>query len=276
MRNLLRILLQYHFGILFIILEVISLSIYIGNNEEHKNKVLNSSHTVIGGFYNLSSSVFQYFNLRKINFQLINENAKLNNLLKASYKDNTVDLLQLYDSIYGLKYVYQPAKVINNSINKQYNYLTLNKGRNQGVKPEMAVVSPTGIVGVITEVSDNYSVAISVLNTKLNISAKIKRNGYFGSLTWNGNNYKHMILKDIPDHVEKNIGDTIVTSGYSAIFPENQLIGVITGYIDDANGNFIEIEVLLATDLKNLNLVYIISNLDRIEQKELEERAGND
>lgn len=276
MRSLLRIILSFHFAILFIILEVISFTIYINNNESHKSKVLNSSNTLVASFYNLNSKILEYFNLRKINYQLNQENAKLKGRLKSSYKFNEVNILDLYDSVYTKKYFYIPAKVINNSINKQHNYLTLNKGSKQGIKPEMAVVSPTGIVGIVREVSKNYSTVISILNTKLLISAKIRRNNYFGSLTWDGIDYSNMLLKEIPNHVERQVGDTIVTSGFSTIFPEGKLIGVISDFSNEKSGNFFDINVELTTDFKNLIYVYIIGNYDNYEQLKLEEKTIND
>ncbi len=271
-----RILLKYHFGILFIVLEIISLTIYINDTENNKNIILNSSHAIVAGFYNASSHVFEYFNLRKINYQLNKENAELKGKLKSAYKDNEINILDIYDSVYTKKYYHISAKVINNSINKQHNYLTLNKGSKQGVEPEMAVVSPTGIVGIVKEVSNNYSSVISILNTKLNISAKIKRNNYFGSLTWDGNDYTRMLLKEIPNHVERHIGDTIVTSGFSTIFPGGKLIGIISDFSDENNGNFFNIIIELSTDFKNLTYVYIIGNYDKTEQLDLEERTIND
>ena len=276
MRDLIRILIRYHFGILFILLEIISLTFYVNSNESHKNKVLYSSHAVFSGFYNLSSSVFEYFNLREINYQLNQENAGLRDNLKSSYKFNEVNILDIYDSVYTKKYYYIPAKVLNNSINKQHNYLTLNKGSKQGVIEEMAVLSPTGIVGIVTDVSDNYSTVISILNTKLLISAKIKRNNYFGSLTWQGKDHMHMLLKEIPNHVKRHIGDTIVTSGFSAVFPENKLIGTVSNYSNEKKGDFFDIEVKLSTDFKNLTYVYLIGNYDKEEQMDLEERTIND
>lgn len=276
MRDLLRILLRFYFVILFVILEIFSLSIYINSNQNHKNKVLNSSHIVIAGFYRMSASVYQYFNLRKINYQLVQENASLKSKLKSAYKDNKVSLIDIYDSVYSKKYTYIEARVINNSINKQHNYFTLDKGSNQGILPEMAVISPTGIVGIVKEVSKNYASAISILNTKLNISAKLKNSGYFGTLTWNGKDHMHLLLKDIPNHVERSIGDTVITSGYSVIFPEGQLIGTISGFSNEQEGNFFDIIVEVSTDFKNLTYVYIIGNLDKEEQTDLEKKAIDD
>ena len=219
MRSLIKILLRYHFIILFIILETISLSVYINNNEKYKTSVVSSANSVVAYFYNLSSSVFEYFNLKQINSQLNKENVELRNQIKSSFNDNSLNLLNIYDSVFTQKYFFINAKVINNSINKRQNYLTLNKGERQGIHSEMGVVSPTGVVGIVKNVSNHYASVISILNTKSSISAKIKRNNYFGSLTWNGKNYKHMLLKEIPNHVEMFIGDTICTSGYSTIFP---------------------------------------------------------
>jgi len=271
MRSLIRIIIQYHFVLLFIILEIITLSIYINGNESHKQKVINSSNLVFGGLYNLSSKLYVYFNLKEINEQLAKENVELHNQLKKTYKDNSINLLDLFDSVYTKKYHFIPSRVINNSINKQHNYLTIDKGWRQGIKPEMGVVSASGVVGIISNVSKNYSTVISLLNTKLSISAKIKRNEYFGSLKWKGTDYKTMVLSEIPNHVIQRINDTIVTSGYSLIFPEGLLLGTISEIDENKQGNFVDTEIKLSTDFKNITYVYVIENYQRDEQIKIEQ-----
>ena len=236
---------------------------------------MNFKHAFEGNLSEKFLNLKDYMNLRKENKRLIEENNKLYNRL-ARYKnlnaENRVDSL---DSMYMKQYTYIPAKVINNSINKQYNYITLNKGSRQGIKEEMAVVSANGVVGVVKKVSDNFSSVISVLNRQFYINAKIKKNGYFGPLSWNGKNYRQVILSQIPHHVKVEIGDTIVTSGYSAIYPEGILIGVVSNY-ELKGGNFYEITVDLSTDFKNLSRVQVISNFKKEEEKTLENSAEND
>jgi rod shape-determining protein MreC len=133
----------------------------------------------------------------------------------------------------------------------------------------MAVTSPEGVAGIIVSSSDNFSVAMSLLNLDFKLSARIKSNGYFGSLTWDGRDYRYAVLNEIPQHVIIYKGDTIETTGYSAIFPEGKLVGVISDF-DKSGGDFYKIKVLLSTDFKKLNYVNVISNLRKKEQEELE------
>ncbi|NJK85384.1 MAG: rod shape-determining protein MreC [Bacteroidales bacterium] len=147
------------------------------------------------------------------------------------------------------KYVFIHARVINNSTDKQYNYITLNRGNKDGIEKEMAVVCSDGIVGVVKEVSENFSSVISLLNLNIKINAKIKKSGYFGPLQWTGTGYRKAVLSDIPHHVKITLGDTIVTSGFSAMIPEGYMIGVISDF-KLKGGNYYEIEVDLSTDFK--------------------------
>lgn len=174
------------------------------------------------------------------------------------------------------RYFYTQARVIKNSINKQYNYFTIDKGENDGIKPDMAVISYNGVAGIVHSTSEHYSTVISILNTKIGISAKIRKNEYFGSVIWNAKDYKKVILREIPNHVKLVIGDTVVTSGYSSIFPEGVPIGEISGFSGTSGGNFFEIEVKLLTNFKSLTYVYIVGNLLKEEQLNLEENKQND
>ncbi len=236
---------------------------------------MNFKHAFEGNLSEKFLNLKDYLNLRKENKQLIVENNKLYNRL-ARYKTlRSENQNNSEDSLYMGQYTYIPAKVINNSTNKQYNYITLNKGSRQGIKEEMAVVSADGVVGVVKKVSDNFSSVISVLNRQFYINAKIKKNGYFGPLSWNGKNYKQVILSQIPHHVKVEIGDTIVTSGYSAIYPEGIMIGVVSNF-EMKGGNFYEITVDLSTDFKNLSQVQVINNFKKEEQTTLENSAKND
>ena len=275
MRNLLRFILSYHFFILFLLFETLSLSLAFQHNNYQKAKFLNFSQGITGFFYNKVSLLNEYLSLHQINQQLTAENTKLNNILQRAYRSDEIFFYGEYDTAYQQHYFYTSARIINNSVNKQHNYLTLNKGREAGIKDEMAVVSPNGIVGVVNGVSKRFSTVISLLNTDLNISAKIKKNNYFGSLSWDGKNYREAILYEIPHHVPVSKGDTIITSGFSTIYPEGILIGTVKDY-EVKGGNFYEITVLLSTDFKNLTYVNLVSNLRKEEQIEIEEQLEYD
>ncbi len=146
------------------------------------------------------------------------------------------------------------AKVINNSVNKQYNYITLNKGRKDGIKPDQGIVNSDGVVGIITNVSESFSVGFSVLNKRWGVSAKHKKSGTFGPISWDGHDYQYANLKGIPFHVELAIGDTIVTSSYSSVFPEGVFIGTVSEFEEPSGENYYNIIIKLAVNFKALSL----------------------
>jgi rod shape-determining protein MreC len=275
MRNLLRFIVRHHFIILFILFEIIAFFLLFRYNTFHKAKIVTFTHSIRGGFSKVFINIKEYLSLREENRKLIEENNKLYNLLKSSYRITSFESFSVNDSLYKRKYIYTNAKVINNSTNKQYNYITLNKGKNHGIEQDMAVLSNDGIVGIVKDVTDNYSSVISLLNRNFKVNAKIKRTGYFGPLLWTGKGHSKAILTDIPHHVKILVGDTVVTSGYSAIFPEGYMIGITSDY-KLKGGNYYEITVDLATDFKNLSSVQVVKNLYREEQIELEKSAESD
>ena len=228
------------------------------------------------GFYHSKIfSITEYLNLRETNERLALENSRLKNILEKAYRSDEIFFYKQVDADTKQQYYMTSAKIINNSVNKKHNFLTLNKGIEQGVRPGMAVISSEGVVGIIFGASNKFSTVISLLNTNLKISTKIKKNDYFGSLAWDGNDYRHAILSGIPYHVNIGKGDTIVTSGHSSIFPENILIGVIEDYSTEG-GNFYEINVRLSTNFKRIRYIDVISNLSKEEQLDLENSFPDD
>lgn len=272
MRSLINFLLRIHFLILFILIEVFSIFLLVNKNNFHKAKFINSTRQFAGNFYTKTTSLKQYLSLTEENQRLAEENNRLLNIIESTYKSDEIFFRSVNDTILNQRYRYTPARIINNSVNKKHNFLTLNKGRQQGLRPEMAVVSDGSIVGVVKGVSNNYSTVISLLNLDLRISAKIQKNGYFGSLNWKGEDYQKAILNEIPLHADIQVGDTIITSGFSSIFPEGILIGYIDSF-EEKGGSFYEIEVKLSTDFKRLDNVNIIGNLLQTEILELENQA---
>ncbi|HKL07588.1 MAG TPA: rod shape-determining protein MreC [Bacteroidales bacterium] len=272
MKSLLNFLLRIHFLLLFILIEIFSISLLVNNNNYQRSRMVNFSRELSGKYHQELSGLKKYFSLQEVNQQLVEENNRLLNIIESTYKSDDVFFRNVNDTIYNQRYFYTPARVVNNSVNKKHNFITLNKGKKQGIKPEMAVVSDGNIVGVVKGVSENFATVISLLNLDFKISAKVKKNGYFGSLVWDGQDYQTAVLNEIPLHVDIQLGDTIITSGFSSIYPEGILIGYIEEF-EKKSGSFYTIYVRLSTDFKQLNYVNVIGNLTQNEKLNLEQQG---
>jgi rod shape-determining protein MreC len=275
MRNLLRLIYRYYYFLLFLLFEFVCFFLIIQYNSFQRSAFLNSSSSVTGFIYETFDDFTDYLHLKEENHRLANENAVLRNMLKKNHKYLGVRKWEIQDSVYQKKFIFRSGKIINNSINKQRNYITINKGKKQGIKKEMAVVTDDGIVGIIKEVSRNYSTVISILNLNVKISAKIKKNGYFGSVSWDGKDHRYVKLNEIPAHVDVQDGDTIVTSGFSSIFPNDIPVGEISSVNKDASSSFYDIKVKLFNDLNQLSYIYIIENETKDEIRDLEENSND-
>lgn len=270
MRNLFRFIIAYHFQILFIVLEAISISLLLNHNDFQKARFISFTHSITGRVYKKVNNITRYLALKKINDKLAEENTKLKNILQRTYRADELFFFSEHDTIHHQHYFYTSAKVINQTVNKQHNFLTLDKGSDAGIIPEMGVVSNGGVIGIVVSVSKRFSTVISLLNSDFRVSAKLAKNNYFGSLHWDGKDYRSVKLNEIPYHIDVTVGDTVVTSGYSAIFPEGIIIGTVRNS-EVKGGNFYETDVDLSIDFKSLVYVKVISNLRREEQTELEE-----
>ena len=269
MKEIIKLILKYHFTIIFILLEIVSFSLIIRHNEYQRAIFSESASTLFGNVSSTITSIKDYFRLKEMNESLANENILLKNRLEEYelLRDTIIHGTVVQDSIPVYEYI--GAKQVNATYNRTKNYITLNRGRKNGLQKEMAVCTPEGIVGLIQDLSDHFAVVIPLINVDSRISAKIKKNNYYGSLQWDGNDYAYSYLNDIPYHVEVNAGDTIVTSGLSKIFPE----GIVVGYVesvDKETANFLNIKVKLAVDFKRINHVYVILNNKKNEQTSLE------
>jgi rod shape-determining protein MreC len=271
MRNLLNFLLKYNNLILFLILESIAISLLVTRNEYHNTRVVKSVMGISRGMQEKINNGRAYLHLRELNYGLASENARLRESLRKFEAKKPQGFSQVNDTVFRQQYRYTPAEVVNNSVNKQKNYFTLDKGRLQGVGVDMGVTSGNSIAGVIVGCSDNYSVAISVLNIDFRVSARIRSNGYFGSLSWSGRNHRFAVLNEIPQNVSISIGDTIETTGFSAIFPEGLMIGTVSA-LRKSGSDFYRITVELATDFKKIHYVDIIGNLKKQERSEIEKQ----
>lgn len=270
MRSLFRFLLRNYFLMMFLALEGISLVLIVSLNDYQRVTFFNSSNNFAGTIYERFSNLDDYFSLGRTNARLAAENASLRKQLQMRIMNQENYPINRPDTVEAPAYIFTSAKVISNSVNKQFNYITINKGSRHGIKPDMGIINADGVVGVITNVSQNYSTGLSLLNKRLLIPAKITTNNYFGSLVWDGEHYNTADLKEIPFHVIVNVGDTVVTSGYSNIFPDGMIIGIIKKFGVVSGTNFYDIKVELSTNFKTLKYVEVVQNTKRAELIKLE------
>lgn len=270
MDSLLNFLKNIHFLLIFIVLEVISLVSLIGQDVKRNSVFYTSANYIAGQIYDLTWRYVGYFYLREENAALMQQLSKIRSNSSTSYFLDTAKFHERIDTAGKLKYRYITASVVKNSVARQNNFLTLDAGSNKGITTDMGVVSASGAVGIVVAVSENYSLAISILNKKIGISAKLKNSNFYGSIIWTGENYRYAVLNEIPNHVELKQGDTVVTSGYSSIFPPEIPIATIESFEKNSEDNFYKINVRLLTDLKCLSNVFVIENLMQDEQLQLE------
>lgn len=270
MRSLFRFLVRNYFLMMFLALEAISFVMIVSFNHYQRVTFFNSSNQLAGAVFDRFSSMDDYFSLSSTNARLAADNASLRKQLHLRIMQQDKFPVNPLDTVEAPAYIFTSAKVISNSVNKQLNYITLNKGSRHGIKPDMGVIDASGVVGVITNVSQNYSTGLSLLNKRLSLPAKITKNNYFGSLVWDGAHYNTADLKEIPFHIMVNVGDTVVTSGYSNIFPEGIMIGIIKKYDIESGTNFYNIKVELTTNFKTLDYVEVVQNTKRAEMIQLE------
>lgn len=265
MRNLIALLVRFSSLITFIILEVICFALIVNYNPSQKDIWVNSSNLFSGTILEKKHQLASFFDLEEQNKALQEENATLKeNLLKLKGYSAEIEI----DTTF--KYDYIPAQVINHDYRFRNNFLTLNKGKKDSLQKDMGVITNQGIVGIVKGTSENYATVISLLNTETRISAKIKNTGFFGNLVWLGTDPKIMTLETIPRYVEISVGDTIVTSGYSTIFPSDLDIGVVKSFELKKGTSNLDIQVELSAGLTNISSVYVIKNKDSNEIKTLE------
>lgn len=273
MKEIIKLILKYHFTIIFILLEAISFSLIVQHNNYQRTVFSGRTATFFCYISSMISNIDNYFSLRETNEKLVAENTDLKNRIESfrSTVDGQENRMLAEDSLFfDVDYRYQSAQMVNSSFNKTKNYITLDKGSSDGVDKEMAVCSRDGVVGIIQNTSRHYARVLPLINTNLRVSAKLKKNGYYGSLQWDGNDYRYSYLNDIPFHVDVTQGDTVVTSGFSSIFPEGELIGFVET-VNKETANFLTIKVKLAVDFKKISDVYVVANLNKSEKLQLED-----
>ncbi|WP_456378154.1 rod shape-determining protein MreC [Lutibacter sp.] len=276
MQQIIYFIRKFRYFLLFLLLETLALIFTIQHHSYHTSKFVNSANAISGGLYNKINTINEFFHLKKENKVLIEENIRLKNLLeKKNINLHSKNILVIDSAQYFQKYEYSEAKIINNNYTKKNNTLTLDKGSKQGLTPDLGVINSTGIIGIIKNVSSNYSTVLSILNSKSRINVRFKNSTPFGILIWKGETYTLTQLIDIPRQAIIKIGDTIITGGKSAIFPEGINVGTIKDFKFE-NNQYKEINVLLFNDMSALGYVQVVKNLQKDEQKKLEQTTTNE
>ena len=259
--------------IVFILLEIVATLLIVQNTFYQRSRIVSWGNGIAGRWHKGVSGVTGYFGLKSENEHLAAENARLRAQLASSYIFYSDSIFTVNDTVYKQRYTYTDAQVIKNTWNQQKNYLMINKGTAQGVRTDMAVISPQGIVGVVVNCTRNFSTIMPVLHADSRSSVKLLRTGSTGSLVWEGGDYRYATVLDIPTTHKLFPGDTIVTSGLANDFPEGIAVGYIEDFSSVQGSGFYSIRIRLATDFNKLNHVYIINNHFRDEQDALMKRT---
>jgi rod shape-determining protein MreC len=273
MRNLLAFISRYQFLFFFLIYLVISLTLLYNNNYYQRSKVVSTTGRITGRLNQEYENFTGYFELKKSNEDLAAENARLRSLLNIRTKAIPDSLVRKES---GLTLRYISAKVIGNSTQQRNNYFMLDKGYRSGIKKDMGVITPNGVVGIIIDVSENYSSGISVLHKDTRISGRIKKNNQLVNISWDGINYRLGDISHIPSHVNLVQGDTILTSGNSQIFPEGIMIGTVEYMEDEMENLFKKGKVRFSIDYNMISYVYVVENTSREEIKRLKMSTPNE
>ncbi|MCF8217699.1 MAG: rod shape-determining protein MreC [Bacteroidales bacterium] len=276
MRNLILFLWRNNFFFLFLLLEVLAVYIIVQENYYHKNVFIHSSSQITGKIYEITDDITGYFKLKKTNTELAEENARLRNHSDYAFMKTPLKTIRHKDTLYHKYMEFIPARVISSSVSRRNNNWMINKGKNQGIEKNTGVISSNGVIGIIVEVSANYSLVQSVLHKQTTLSAMLKKNKQKGFVTWPGVNYRKGELNDIPSHVNVQEGDTIVTSGNSLLFPENILIGTVLDVVLEQGKSFYNIDIKFSEDYNNSEYVYVVTNLMKGEQQDLLERRDDE
>ena len=269
MNRLLLFISRIYLVVFFIVLEAFAMHYYTHSTNYTKARMLAVSNLAVGGIYTFLAEIKAYFSLQRENRVLAGEVARLQNEL-ASYRMTPIGMVEERFEHEITPYIYHSARVINNSISRQENYLTLDRGLRDGMEGNMAVLTLDGkMVGYTLVCSEKYAVCMSVLNTGFRTSGQVKGADFFGSIFWDGLDHTHVTLSEIPKYAVLNRGDTIVTTNYSSIFPQGMMIGTIEDW-ELNNATFFDVRVKLAAPMSRLKEVVLVRFVDAAERTQLE------
>jgi rod shape-determining protein MreC len=276
-RNVFLFIRKYANFLFFLVLQIIALSFLFRYNKYHEAVFMNAAGEITGSLDQRFSSVEYYFQLKRINDQLAAENVRLNQLLKENYEKPdesgkpVMDTLRVDSLLQIQKYTWLGARVVGSNVSMQTNFISIHRGSDQGVQPNMGVVSPMGIVGTVVNVSRNFASVMTLLHRQYKVVVKLKKGGDRGTVEWDGISPSYVTLKDIPKSAKVEKGDSVVTSPTSSLFPGNIMVGTVVEISDDKSSNFYTLKLKPATNFFNIEYVYVISNSQLVEQRRMED-----
>jgi rod shape-determining protein MreC len=268
MKNILYLLRRFYLFLLFLALQAIALTLLFRNNRFHGAEFVRHSSDWVGGVYSQRSQLSEYLRLGEINDQLSLENALLRSAAQDNYWTLRTGVDTLQDTTHVQRYVYRTAKVVNASVNREKNYVTIDRGLLGDIAPDMGVIAGGNIVGVVRSASEHFAVVMPVIHSDFKASVRLRKSGAFGSLVWRGGDAQIADVIDIPKNIPVAQGDTIVTSGYSTYFPSNIHVGIVD-WVDDSDNDYHLIKVRLGADFRRLDHVLVVSDIFKQEQDTL-------
>ena len=274
MLNIFRFIFRYYLFILFLLIQFFCFWLAYRFHTYHETFFISRAHVIAASVHRFNMAIEQYLSLQKVNDSLALHNARL---LSQVVLSQTQDAIQV-DSVksvnlskkYTQVYSYLNARVVRNSVSGMNNIIFINKGKKQGVHLQMGVISDQGVVGQVVSVTEHYAAVLSQLNRKFRTSARLKGSGYFGNLLWDGTDPQYASLDEIPKHIQLKAGDSVVTSGYSELYPADIMIGRVHSVRIHPESNFADIKVKLAVDFRRLDYVYVVINKRRDELRSLD------
>jgi rod shape-determining protein MreC len=276
MKNIFVFIRRYFNFLFFVVLQILSLVLLVKYNDTYQAAYGGVANEITGRINEQYNKVQNYFHLKENNRLLHEENTRLKNLLGLNFQGPDSARVVVLDSLirdtlgHQRKYLWLPAKVINNTVSQQTNYLTLHRGANQGVKKDMAVIGAQGVVGTVIDVSENFSRVMSLINRNSKVSSMLKKNRIVGTVEWDGKDPHYVTLRNIPKSTTVARGDSVVTSSYSANFPSDLMVGTVDEIAKDPISNFFIIRLKTATNFYSLEYVNLVENVQWDEQRRLE------
>jgi rod shape-determining protein MreC len=280
MTNLFLFIRKYSNLLLFLVLQVFCLYTIFRYNRFHEAAFLGMASEVTGKINQQYDGVEYYFRLKKTNEQLVQENLQLRNALKSNIEAadtarrvfaDTLTIDTLGNKRINVKYVWMEAKVVSNAVSGQNNFMTIHRGSNQGVKKDMGVISPQGVVGTVVSVSGNFAIVMPMINRLHSVSAVLKNSPYTGNVKWDGSNPAFVTLFDLSGEAQVKPGDTVLTSNYTRKYPQGIMVGVVKEVTKDKSKGTFTLKLKTATNFYNVEFVYLVDNLQKEEQQQLEQ-----
>lgn len=281
MRNIFLFIRRYFNFLSFLALQALALSFLFRYNKFHEAAFAGVANEITGRVNEQYNTVDYYFKLKKANENLVKENVALREMLRSNYQSPDTTQKLIVDSIWvdSLKpfqrYVYREAKVVGSFITTQTNFITIHRGSNQGVRPDMAVIGSNGVVGRVVNTSANYSTVMTMISRQFKVDGKLKNSGERGSIGWDGQNPRIVQMRNIPKSVKIQKGDSVLTSELSSIFPPNILIGTVDSVMNDPSTNFYNLRLKTGTNFSTVQFVYVVQNTQLEEQQKLENATRN-